>query len=107
MSSLGCRCTSSSTTAVLTHACAPCFLGLLLRLQVYVQHLLEQQGAAVWKLIADRGHVYVCGATRMGHDVAAAFERVFQAHGGHSPEGAAALMQDLHASGRYIVELWS
>ena len=61
----------------------------------------------MWALVAARAHICVCGATRMGHDVAAAFEAVFVAHGGLSQAKAAALMKELHASGRYVVELWS
>ncbi len=72
-----------------------------------MQHLIEEHAAYVWQLVSGGAHIYVCGATRMGHDVAAAFERVFRAHGGLSAEGAAALMRELHAGGRYVVELWS
>ena len=46
--------------------------------KVYVQHKLEEMGAVVWGLLtaAEPAAVYVCGATKMGADVFAAFERV-------------------------------
>lgn len=46
--------------------------------KVYVQHKLEEAGAAVWALLTagEPAAVYVCGATKMGADVFAAFERV-------------------------------
>jgi NADPH-ferrihemoprotein reductase len=45
--------------------------------KVYVQHLIEQQGETVWQAVAKQeGHVYVCGATRMGSDVMSAIGQV-------------------------------
>jgi NADPH-ferrihemoprotein reductase len=52
--------------------------------KVYVQDLLRQEGQGVWRSLSGGGsdeggrpaHVYVCGATRMGHDVMAALEAV-------------------------------
>eukprot|EP01138_Halocafeteria_seosinensis_P007869 gb/GECG01008040.1/.p1 GENE.gb/GECG01008040.1/~~gb/GECG01008040.1/.p1 ORF type:complete len:732 (+),score=118.34 gb/GECG01008040.1/:1-2196(+) len=76
--------------------------------KVYVQHLLEQHGGAMWPLIHDqRGHVYVCGATSMGHDVHATLERIVEQHGNRSTEEAKQYVKELANNGRYIQELWS
>jgi sulfite reductase alpha subunit-like flavoprotein len=74
---------------------------------VYVQHLIEEQAHFLWKLISGGGHVYVCGATRMGADVATAFEHVFRSQGNLAPDAAANLLRELQAEGRYVTELWS
>jgi sulfite reductase (NADPH) flavoprotein alpha-component len=74
---------------------------------VYVQHLIADAGADVWALLARGAHVYVCGATSMGHDVLAAFEAVHEAHGGLQAAEAKAAVKALQAAGRYVQELWS
>ena len=33
--------------------------------KVYVQHLLEQNGEEVWKILDKGGHIYVCGSVRV------------------------------------------
>ena len=75
--------------------------------QVYVQHLIEEQADALWKLIGAGAHLYVCGATRMGADVATAFEHVFRERGNLAAAAAASLLHELQSEGRYITELWS
>ena len=32
--------------------------------KVYVQHLLEQNGEEVWKILDKGGHIYVCGSVQ-------------------------------------------
>ena len=76
-------------------------------LQVYVQHLIDEQRDAVWRLISAGAHVYVCGATRMGTDVATAFEHVFRTCGNLSNAAATSLLKELQSEGRYVTELWS
>jgi NADPH-ferrihemoprotein reductase len=44
--------------------------------KVYVQHLVEREGAAMWALLQRGAHVFVCGGKAMGADVKRAFERV-------------------------------
>ncbi|ETW01203.1 hypothetical protein H310_06794 [Aphanomyces invadans] len=75
--------------------------------KVYVQHLIEQHGAALWKALSVGGHVYVCGATLMGTDVHKAFVELVQTHGGKSQADAAAFVQDLQHHHRYVQELWA
>jgi NADPH-ferrihemoprotein reductase len=76
--------------------------------KVYVQHRLEEAGALVWDLLATRrGYLYVCGATRMGHDVAAALEALAQRLGGMDAPAAHQWVRTMQTEGRYIQELWS
>ncbi|KAF0685520.1 Aste57867_22612 [Aphanomyces stellatus] len=75
--------------------------------KVYVQHLIKQQGAALWALLAAGAHVYVCGATCVGLDVLKAFQDLVQAHGDKSVGDAAIYVEEMQASARYVQELWS
>ena len=75
--------------------------------KVYVQHRIREQGAAVWQLLQQGAHVYVCGATNMGSDVAIALRAVAVEHGGQSPDTVQAWFDSLHKTGRYVSELWS
>ncbi len=73
-----------------------------------MQHAIQGRGAAdVWGLLSRGAHVYVCGATSMGHDVQAAFEAVHREEGGLAAPEAKAAMKALHDAGRYTQELWS
>ncbi|KDO31201.1 hypothetical protein SPRG_03819 [Saprolegnia parasitica CBS 223.65] len=75
--------------------------------KVYVQHLIEKEGAYVYELLRNGGHVYVCGATVMGADVHKAIVSVVQKHGGLSADAAATFVHDLQHNQAYIQELWS
>jgi NADPH-ferrihemoprotein reductase len=95
--------------------------------KVYVQHLLAERGAEVAGLIVGQNaSVYVCGATRMGHDVADALQAILSTHpGGGASAGAGAAgaeaaasapmraeeakayLTRMHAEARYVQELWS
>lgn len=95
--------------------------------KVYVQHLLAERGAEVASLVVGQNaSVYVCGATRMGHDVADALQAVLSMHpgggasagaGAAGAEGAGAVpmraeeakayLSRMHAEARYVQELWS
>ena len=45
--------------------------------KVYVQHVIEERGEEVWQLLGKEDvRVFVCGATAMGVDVMAAFQKV-------------------------------
>jgi NADPH-ferrihemoprotein reductase len=93
--------------------------------KIYVQHLLAERRAEVADLIVGQNaSVYVCGATRMGHDVADALQAILSTHpGGGVVAGAAdavgpgaapmraedakAYLSRMHAEARYVQELWS
>lgn len=84
--------------------------------KVYVQQLLQQPSMARrlldWLKIGSDGrpsdaggaHVYVCGATNMGHDVMGALQNVLTQGGCVDSSAAIKSLQD---SGRYVQELWS
>jgi NADPH-ferrihemoprotein reductase len=76
--------------------------------KVYVQHLLEEQGARVWALIRHAGaHVYVCGATTMGGDVVSTLKRIASTQGGLSAAAASKFVEAMEHEKRLIQELWS
>ena len=74
--------------------------------KVYVQHLIERAAGRVWGLLIRGAHLYVCGATSMGHDVHAAIEAVHRSEGSLGAEAATAAVKDLQAQKRYVAELW-
>ncbi|MEW5297446.1 MAG: hypothetical protein WDW36_000654 [Sanguina aurantia] len=77
--------------------------------KVYVTHRIRDSGAWLWRLLHGSGaHVYVSGsAQKMPAQVASAFERVAQAHGGLDAAAAAQYVRRLELGGRYHVEAWS
>ena len=75
--------------------------------KVYVQHLLRQDAAEVWRLIRDGAYVYVCGGTRMGTDVHTELTRITQDLGSMRVEESKEFIKSLHNTGRYVQELWS
>ncbi|KAF1331738.1 Nadph-cytochrome p450 reductase, partial [Globisporangium splendens] len=76
--------------------------------KVYVQHLLEQNGDAVYDLIQNRGaYIYVCGATSMGNDVHKVLHTIIERVGSQSDTQAAQTLKDLQDNHRYIQELWA
>lgn len=74
--------------------------------KVYVQHLIVRLARRVWDLLSRGAHIYVCGATGMGHDVHAAIEEVHRLEGGLDAAAAAAAVKALQAQKRYVAELW-
>lgn len=70
--------------------------------KLYVQHLMLQEGAELWKLLDEGGYFYVCGdASRMAKDVDAALHQVVQEHGGKSEEEAVEFVKQLKKDKRY------
>ena len=78
------------------------------RPKVYVQQRLREQGARVWRLLADRGaHFYVCGdASSMAPAVEEALLGVMREVGGLGEEEAAARLAAMAAEGRYQRDVW-
>ncbi len=75
----------------------------------YVQHLLVQQGAAVYAaLAADGGSVFLCGdGADMAKAVHAALVEIFTAHGSLTAEEAVAQLAAMAAEHRYVRDVWS
>lgn len=75
--------------------------------KVYVQNLMVQQGAEIWKWFQDGAAFYVCGdATRMAKDVDAALLTIAEQHGKLSPEDAAAFISQLKKDKRYLRDVY-
>jgi len=75
--------------------------------KAYVQDKLKEDGKAVHAMMADGGHVYVCGATVMGRDVVAVLAQLYEQYGAMAPEAAAAAVRRMTTEGRLVQELWS
>lgn len=74
--------------------------------KVYVQHLIEEQAAALSGLLERGGHVYVCGdAKHMAPDVREAFAKVL-ARGRAVEEGRAAV-ERMVAAKQYNEDVWA
>ena len=76
--------------------------------KVYVQHLLEAQGAEVYRLLeTEGGTMYVCGdAKAMAKDVHKSLVEVFKKHGGLTGAGAEKALQNMHDQGRLQRDVW-
>jgi len=75
--------------------------------KIYVQDRMRENGAEVWRWLADGAHFYICGdAKRMARDVEAALVDVIAAHGGRSPDEAVKLVQEMKKAGRYQADVY-
>lgn len=75
--------------------------------KIYVQHLMIQQGAELWKWFQEGASFYVCGdASRMAKDVDAALHTVAEQHGGLSKDDAAAFVSQLKKDKRYLRDVY-
>jgi cytochrome P450/NADPH-cytochrome P450 reductase len=76
--------------------------------KTYVQHLIEAEGARVGDLIDAGATIYVCGdGGRMEPDVKRALTRLHAARKGVGAAEAAAWIDGLGASGRYVLDVWA
>ncbi|MEP4079922.1 diflavin oxidoreductase [Haloferula sp.] len=70
--------------------------------KVYVQNLMIEHGAEMWKWLQDGAAFYVCGdASRMAKDVDKALHEIAETHGGLSADDAVAFMKQLKKDKRY------
>jgi cytochrome P450/NADPH-cytochrome P450 reductase len=74
--------------------------------RTYVQELIRQQGAAIWRLLTAGGYVYVCGSPAVRDAVRAAFVDVVGEQGSLSPEQAEVYLRELDTSARYRPDHW-
>ena len=75
--------------------------------KVYVQHRLQEQGAELYRWIADGAHVYVCGdAENMARDVHDALLGVVSDQGGRGREAAEEYLRELQQEGRYQKDVY-
>mmetsp|Transcript_60491 Transcript_60491/g.72727 ORF Transcript_60491/g.72727 Transcript_60491/m.72727 type:complete len:696 (+) Transcript_60491:205-2292(+) len=76
--------------------------------KVYVQHLLEQNSSKTWSMIDKLGaSIFICGGTKMGHDVVQVLSRIAMEVGGMTEDEAKTYYDQLHTQGRFVQELWS
>jgi sulfite reductase (NADPH) flavoprotein alpha-component len=75
--------------------------------KIYVQHLMHQHAAELWRWLNEGAHFYVCGdAARMAKDVDAALHDAAMQSGGLDKEGAAAWVQTLRQQKRYLRDVY-
>jgi cytochrome P450 / NADPH-cytochrome P450 reductase len=75
--------------------------------RAYVQDLVREQGALVWRLLSAGGHVYVCGSQSMREGVREAFVDVAGLYGAMTREYAEAFLEVLETKeGRYRPDVW-
>jgi cytochrome P450/NADPH-cytochrome P450 reductase len=74
----------------------------------YVQQVIKEHSADVWRLLQQEAVVFVCGdASRMAPDVRRAFAEVFREHTGASEADAQAWLTGLVAANRYLEDIWA
>ncbi|WP_191988990.1 bifunctional nitrate reductase/sulfite reductase flavoprotein subunit alpha [Mycobacteroides salmoniphilum] len=75
--------------------------------RIYVQHRMMEQGAQMWRWLAEGAHLYVCGdASRMAKDVDGALLTIAQKHGRLSGEEALEFRKGLVAEKRYVRDVY-
>ena len=75
--------------------------------KVYVQNLMVNEGAELWKWLEDGAAFYVCGdASRMAKDVDKALLTLIQENGGKSEEEAVAYVAQLKKDKRYLRDVY-
>jgi len=74
----------------------------------YVTHCLREEGAEVWKMLEQGGHLYVCGdAKMMAKDVRNIVGEICRDHGGMSEAESEAFVKKLESQKRYSADVWS
>ncbi|TAE73301.1 MAG: sulfite reductase subunit alpha [Verrucomicrobia bacterium] len=75
--------------------------------KIYVQDLMLQQAAELWKWFQNGAAFYVCGdASRMAKDVDAALHRIAEEQGGLSTDDAVAWVGQLKKDKRYLRDVY-
>ena len=70
--------------------------------KVYVQHLMRQRGAQLWRWLQDGAQLYVCGtADPMAKDVDRALCEIAAEHGNLDPDAAKEYVRSLSTDKRY------
>ena len=72
----------------------------------YVQDRMRQVGPDIWAWLSEGGHVYVCGAVRMGQDVERALVDIIVQNGKRTSDQAIAYVADLKKRGRYQTDTY-
>lgn len=75
--------------------------------KLYVQHLLIQKGAEVYRWLAEGSYFYVCGdAQAMAKDVDEALLEILRVHGEMNRDEAKTFVKKLRKEGRYLRDVY-
>jgi sulfite reductase (NADPH) flavoprotein alpha-component len=75
--------------------------------KVYVQHRMIEEGAQLWRWLADGAHFYVCGdASRMARDVDTALHRIIADHGNMTENAARDFVTAMQKDKRYVRDVY-
>ncbi|MEM6911640.1 MAG: sulfite reductase subunit alpha [Verrucomicrobiota bacterium] len=75
--------------------------------KVYVQDLMRKSAQELWAWLEEGAYFFVCGdAKRMAKDVDKALHAAIETAGGKTPEEAAAYVNDLKTSKRYVRDVY-
>jgi len=75
--------------------------------KIYVQHRMAEQGADLWRWIADGAHFYVCGdAGRMAKDVDRTLKAIVAQHSGMNADDAADYVAQMQEQKRYVRDVY-
>ncbi|WP_417280643.1 sulfite reductase subunit alpha [Celeribacter sp.] len=75
--------------------------------KIYVQNRMEENGKALYGMLENGGHFYVCGdATRMARDVDAALHKIIETQGAMTPEAATEYVNRLKREKRYVRDVY-
>lgn len=76
--------------------------------KLYVTHLLKRNSEAVWDIIKEHGHIYVCGDARnMAREVHDIIINICKTYGQMTTEAATNFVKDLAQKSRYLQDVWS
>jgi len=75
--------------------------------KIYVQHRMIEQGADLWRWLAEGASFYVCGDARhMGRDVDRALRAVVARHSGMTPDAADDYVSQMAQEKRYLRDVY-
>ncbi len=75
--------------------------------KIYVQHLMEQEGEAIWQYLEEGAAFYMCGdANRMAKDVEKALLEIIAKYGKRSEEEAKAYLAEMRTAKRYQKDIY-
>lgn len=75
--------------------------------KTYVQHLMAEDGAALWQAIEGGAFIYLCGdAKQMAPDVEATLVKIIAEHGGMTDRYAEDRLAQLRRQGRYVKDVY-